>query len=170
MARYLGVALLSLAAVFASTAMAQEGSKSKGGIDVKVEKVYRASTIKGMNVFNLEGDKIGSIDELVINVETGRVAYAALSVGGFLGVGDKLFAVPWREFRLEVDEKDKFFRLDIDKATLKDAPGFDKDAWPNEADKHWAEVEQYYKENRSDERKTSERKTTKTTTTKTTER
>jgi hypothetical protein len=60
-----------------------------------------------------------------------------MSVGGFLGVGDKLFAIPWREFTLEVGEDGKFFRVDITKEKLQKAEGFDKDAWPNVADPKW---------------------------------
>jgi sporulation protein YlmC with PRC-barrel domain len=156
--------MVALAMAIGSPAMAQEGTK-KAADNIKVETVFRASTIKGMNVYNLEGERVGTVDELVIDIEKGQVVYAALSVGGFLGVGDKLFAIPWREFTMEVDEKDKFFRVDVTKEKLKAAEGFDKDAWPNVADRNWRE--RIDKQFRAQER---ERKTTTTTKTKTTVR
>jgi sporulation protein YlmC with PRC-barrel domain len=146
MGRILCGALLAFATVIGSPAWAQEGTKKKGD-NIKVEKVYRANTIKGMGVWNLEGDKVGTVDELVIDIEKGQVVYAALSVGGFLGVGDKLFAIPWREFTLEAGEDGNFFRVDVTKEKLKKADGFDKDAWPNVADAKWRQrIESQYRE------------------------
>jgi len=159
MGRALGGALLAVATLFGTTALGQESGKKQAAKNITVSKVFRASTIKGMAVYNLEGDRVGTIDELVIDVEKGQVVYAALSVGGFLGAGDKLFAIPWREFTLEMDQKDKFFRLDIDKDKLKAAEGFDKNAWPDVADPKWAEkIESQFKE-----RRTTSTKTTTTT-------
>lgn len=141
--------LVAVALAFASPVMAQQGTK-KAADNIKVEKVFRASTIKGMEVYNLEGEHVGQIDELVIDIEKGQVVYAALSVGGFLGIGDKLFAIPWREFTMEVDEKAKFFRVDVTKEKLKAAQGFDKDAWPNVADPKWRErIDQQFRSTKS---------------------
>jgi sporulation protein YlmC with PRC-barrel domain len=141
--------LAAVAIAFASPLLAQEGTKTAAD-NIKVEKVFRASTIKGMGVWNLEGEHVGKIDELVIDIEKGQVVYAALSVGGFLGVGDKLFAIPWREFTLEVGEKEKGFRVDVTKEKLKAAQGFDKDAWPNVADPKWREqVDRQFKSTRT---------------------
>ena len=73
-------------------------------------------------------------------------AYAVLSFGGFLGMGDKLFAIPWRA--LQIDPPNHRFILDVDKETLESAPGFDKDHWPSMADEQWArEIHTYYKAN-----------------------
>jgi sporulation protein YlmC with PRC-barrel domain len=161
MRRTLCASLAAVAVCFATAALAQEEGKKKAAPNITVEKVFRASTIKGMKVYNLEGERVGTVDELVIDIEKGHVVYAALSVGGFLGAGDKLFAIPWREMMLEVDEKDKFFRIDIDKEKLKAAEGFDKNAWPNVADPKWAErIESQFKERRTT---TTTKKTTKTT-------
>jgi hypothetical protein len=65
------------------------------------------------------------------------IAYAVLSFGGFLGMGDKLFAVPWKAMTLVQDEE--YFLLDVDKAVLEDAPGFDKDSWPDFSDSNWGQ-------------------------------
>jgi sporulation protein YlmC with PRC-barrel domain len=106
-------------------------------------RVLSASTLAGDRVINASGEDIGKIDEIMIDTPTGRVAYAVLSFGGFLGMGDKLFAIPWN--RLSLDENNKVFRLDVDKDTLKRAPGFDKDHWPDMADRSWGtEIYKYY--------------------------
>jgi hypothetical protein len=99
--------------------------------------VLAASTLAGNSVRNSAGDDLGSIDEIMIHIPSGRVAYAVLSFGGFLGMGSKLFAVPWSS--LKVDEDNKCFVLDADKQTLENAPGFDKDNWPDMTDTTWGE-------------------------------
>jgi len=79
----------------------------------------------------------------MLDVHSGRVAYAVLSFGGFLGMGGKLFAVPWSA--LTLDTEHKRFVLDIDKERLASAPGFDKDHWPNMADPSWTRsIHSYY--------------------------
>jgi hypothetical protein len=77
------------------------------------------------------------------DLEHGRVAYAVLSFGGFLGVGSKLFAIPWDALTLSADEHQ--FILDVPKERLKKAPGFDQDNWPDVSDRAWgAEIYRYY--------------------------
>jgi len=102
-----------------------------------------ANTLDGNDVYNKQDEDLGDIIEIMIDVPTGRVAYAVLSFGGFLGMGDKLFAVPWSA--LVLDTVNKRFTLDVSKERLKDAPGFDKDAWPDMADPTWIKgVHDYY--------------------------
>ena len=72
----------------------------------------------------------------MLDMQTGQVAYAVLAFGGFLGMGEKLFAVPWQA--LHLDTVNKRFVLNTDKDRLKGAPGFDKDAWPDMSDMDWA--------------------------------
>ena len=93
--------------------------------------VLQASTVIGSKVLNPAGEPLGTVKELVIDIEDGRIAYAVLSFGGFLGLRDKLFAIPWEALILNV--KDNTFILDVDKEMLKEAPGFDKDRWPDNA-------------------------------------
>ena len=95
-----------------------------------------ADTLMGNDVYNKDGEDRGDIKELMIEMSSGRIAYAVLSFGGLLGLGDKLFAVPWAA--LTLDTANKRFTLNALKETLKDAPGFDKDHWPSMADKGWA--------------------------------
>ena len=103
-----------------------------------------ASSLEGDNVYNPAGEKLGDIKGIMLDVRQGRIAYAVLSFGGFLGIGDKLFAVPWQALTLDVDNKQ--FLLNQDKETLKNAPGFDKDHWPTMADATWAnEINTFYR-------------------------
>jgi sporulation protein YlmC with PRC-barrel domain len=95
-----------------------------------------ADTLIGNGVYNSTNDKLGDIKELMIDMASGQVAYAVLAFGGFLGMGDKLFAVPWKA--LTLDTKNQRFTLNITKDALKNAPGLDKDHWPSMADSTWA--------------------------------
>jgi sporulation protein YlmC with PRC-barrel domain len=106
---------------------------------------FRSSQLVGMPVHNAAGEDLGKIEDLVIDLSTGRVRYATLSFGGFLGVGDKLFAVPWGALRLKTVGDDTTFVLDVPKERLEAAPGFNKDQWPNFADPNWSrEIDLYY--------------------------
>jgi sporulation protein YlmC with PRC-barrel domain len=96
-----------------------------------------ADTLIGDSVVNAADQDLGDIKEIMLDMQTGQVAYAVLSFGGFLGMGDKLFAVPWQA--LHLDTVNKRFVLDIEKEGLRNAPGFDKDAWPDMADAQWAQ-------------------------------
>ena len=93
--------------------------------------VLQATKVIGTKVYNRAGERLGSLRDLVIDFEEGHVAYAVLSFGGLLGTGDKLFAIPWEA--LILNPKDQSFLLDVDKEVLKEAPGFDKDHWPDNA-------------------------------------
>ena len=91
--------------------------------------VLKASELIGMSVQGTDGKKLGDIKDLVINPEEGGVEYAVLEFGGFAGIGDKYFAVPWDA--LQLDQSNKKLLLDVHKRELKDAPGFDKNNWPD---------------------------------------
>ena len=114
------------------------------GIKVPSEpRVLAADTLTGDKVVNLQNEDLGKIEHLMIDLGTGRIAYAVLSFGGFLGMGDKLFAIPWSA--LTVDTLEKRFILQVDKELLKRAPGFDKEQWPDMADRAWGtQVFKYY--------------------------
>jgi len=98
-------------------------------------RVMSAGTLAGDRVRNAAGEDLGKIEEIMIDVPSGRIAYAVLSFGGFLGMGNKLFAVPWNA--LTLNEAEHEFILDVDKSTLENAPGFDKDNWPDMTDPIW---------------------------------
>ena len=106
-------------------------------------KLMGADTLVGNDVYNQKSESLGDIKEIMLDVPTGRVSYAVLSFGGFLGMGEKLFAVPWAA--LTLDTVNKRFVLNVEKDRLETAPGFDKDKWPNMADPSWAEgIHAYY--------------------------
>jgi sporulation protein YlmC with PRC-barrel domain len=105
--------------------------------------VMAADSLTGDDVRNGAGEKLGEIVDIMLDVPTGRVAYAVMSVGGVLGVGSRLFAIPWSAMQL--DTENKCFRLNVAKERFDQAPGFDKDHWPAMADQHWAEdVHSFY--------------------------
>lgn len=102
-----------------------------------------AATITGDDVYNMQNENLGNIQDVMLDLTEGTIRYAVLSSGGFLGMGDRLFAVPWKALKL--DTENHRFMLDVDTERLKNAPGFDKDEWPNMADPTWnSTVESYY--------------------------
>lgn len=94
--------------------------------------VLSASSLEGDKVKNAQGEDLGNVKDIMINTEGGQVQYYVLSFGGILGMGDKLFAIPPQA--IAVDTEDKCLILNVDKDKLENAPGFDKDDWPNMAD------------------------------------
>jgi hypothetical protein len=102
-----------------------------------------AHTLIGDDVYNHKDEDLGDIKEIMLDVDSGRIAYAVLAFGGFLGIAEKLFAVPWSALKL--DTANKRFLLNVDKERLKSAPGFDKGNWPNMADPAWQNtINAYY--------------------------
>ncbi|MFQ3786178.1 PRC-barrel domain-containing protein [Halomonas sp. A29] len=124
--------------------MSQPNSRYETADDLLVGSILlSASTITGDDVCNMQDEKLGKIHDVMIDVAEGKIRYAVLSSGGFLGMGDRLFAVPWKA--LTLDKENRCFMLDVDVERLKNAPGFDKDNWPNMADASWnSTVENYY--------------------------
>ena len=105
--------------------------------------VLSATAVIGDNVVNRTGETLGKIEELMLDLEKGRVAYAVLSFGGFLGMGEKRFAIPFEALKLDATRE--HFTLDVDKDKLRNAPGFDKNHPPQASDRTWgAEVYKFY--------------------------
>ena len=120
-----------------------EGKIKRTDSDKRYRRVMGATTLAGDSVRNTADENLGKIKELMIDIPSGRIAYAVLSFGGVLNMGNKLFAVPWSVLRLDEDEKE--FILDVPKERLENAPGFDKDNWPDMADETWAsQIDDYY--------------------------
>lgn len=102
-----------------------------------------ASSIIGDRIENTYGEDLGKIDNLMINLHTGEIEYAVIEFGSFLGVGGKLFAVPFTELKL--DAQKKIFLLNRDNEYLKQSPGFDKAHWPDTNDhSYFDNVRMYY--------------------------
>lgn len=94
-----------------------------------------ASAVCGAAVFGRDGQRLGGITELMVETDTGKIAYAVLTHGGVLGLGEKLFAVPWHV--IEIDAVNSQMRVEADSAALDAAVGISKDAWPTEAHADW---------------------------------
>lgn len=167
------VCVMSLLATFASiTLLAQGVDVQAGPVQVQVGQTnaqagaaatasdalrtgsVRGSELLGLNVENRAGESVGEVNDIVMNVENGRAAYAAMSVGGFLGIGDKLFAIPFDAIAIEPTDSDADATndagrnvaddlgdfvavLDVNPDSFDNAEGFDEDNWPNMADDAW---------------------------------
>lgn len=102
------------------------------------------NTLAGNKVRNSRNEDLGKVEDFMLDLQEGKIAYAVLSFGGFVGIGEKLFAVPWSALRLDQDKRD--FVLDVEKDALKSAPGFDKDQWPDFADLTFGrQIHEHYK-------------------------
>lgn len=102
-----------------------------------------ATTLIGDKVRNPDGEDLGEMTDLMIDLEVGDIAYAVVDLGGFLGTSGKLFAVPWKA--LGVDSENHEMTLDIARERLENAPGFDPDDWPDFSDRTWgSSVHEHY--------------------------
>jgi sporulation protein YlmC with PRC-barrel domain len=119
--------LLASAAFAASPAGSAATESPAAGVPV-----HKASTLIGSRVENPQGENLGTISDMVLEPNEGRIRYVTLSYGGVLGLGGKLFAIPWNALTLRPDGKT--FLLHVDKQLLDTAPGFNKDNWPQRPD------------------------------------
>jgi hypothetical protein len=125
---------------------AQSSASSAQGVrpvqDPKNIALWRASKLIGENVLDAHGKNIGKVEDLMLDSK-GNVSFAVMSFGGFLGIGDKLFAVPWNHMRFEHKGNDvTAVVLDVSKETLEKAPSFASDKWPD--DPRWVDESRQY--------------------------
>lgn len=106
-------------------------------------KVLTAKSIVGDKVENSRGEDLGNINDIMLNLRTGCIEYMVLEYGSFLGMGGKHFAIPFQQFSL--DPERKVFILDRDEKSLKEAPGFDKEHWPETNSRHFEDVDSYWR-------------------------
>ncbi|MFZ1377368.1 MAG: PRC-barrel domain-containing protein [Geothrix sp.] len=95
----------------------------------------KASSIIGTRVVNAKAESLGEIREIVIDPKTGRVAYVVVAFGGFLTMGEKLFAIPFTAFDYNLTNNE--YVLHVPKERLEQAPGFDSEHWPSMSDEKW---------------------------------
>jgi sporulation protein YlmC with PRC-barrel domain len=142
-----------LAGIAAGGLSAQEAPKVPGAAPVPTKYAKdaarcMASRLIGCEIKNTKSESLGEIQDIVLDNGDHRIAYAVVAFGGFLGMGEKYFALPWRLIevsQLGTDEKPRA-TLGLDRAALKKAPGFDKAKWPDMADAGWAaQVDKYYR-------------------------
>ena len=102
-----------------------------------------ATSIIGDKVENLEGEALGKIDNLMISIQSGEIEYVVLEFGSFLGMGGKLFAVPYKHLYLNAEKE--CFILNRDKDSFKNMPGFDRNHWPDTNDQtSYQDVDVYW--------------------------
>lgn len=100
--------------------------------------LVRASELMNKAIYNRAEEQVGVVNDVVLDTNTGKIKYVALSTGGFLGLGDALHAVPWKAFKSEHQDGEKVCVLNVSNEQLEDAEGFDQDNWPNMADRNWS--------------------------------
>ena len=98
--------------------------------------------VEGTAVYDAHGEKIGSIERVMIDKRSGQVAYAVLSFGGFLGIGSDYYPIPWAS--LKYDTILGGYRLDITEEQLKGAPKYTGDSWDWEDRARGRQVYDYY--------------------------
>jgi len=131
-------------------------NEAKNEAKVNIAHVLRSGDIIGLAVRNKAGEHLGKIDDLVVDMKSGDVRYAALSFGGVAGIGSKLFAVPWNAMTFVMGEPNKansrHFVFEATKDQLDNSPGFDSSHWPNVADPKWASsIDKHYNVKRQEE-------------------
>ncbi|PAY18857.1 photosystem reaction center subunit H [Rhodopirellula sp. SM50] len=170
------LATTAIACMTVTTAVAQESetvdrqrvqrrSTDAGNLDEKTRGAnIRVSQLMGYNIQNSQGESVGEIKDIVIDSRTGKVKYAAVTYGGFIGLGNKLFAVPFEAFKVQVDPDeigdddvdadDYVLVLNVTQQQLEGQEGFDEDNWPDMADRQWArELDKRYGVNRNEDAK-----------------
>lgn len=116
----------------------------RGGLSM-AQRYQKANDLMGKTVKNSADENLGKLEDIVVDASSGRILYGVLSFGGFMGMGDKLFAIPWES--LDLPDHAKNFVLNVSKDRLKTAEGFDKSHWPNFADEAWAtKTYKYYEQ------------------------
>lgn len=143
--------IIILAIVGLSLGMNGFASEKKGlerGKSLKSAEGHRINAVMsheiiGSPVYNLKGERLGKIKDIALDMDTGSIVYGVLDFGGFLGIGDKLFPVPWKSVSMLPSQG--IFYLDKSKEQLKKAPGFDKNKMPDIGNVKWgAEIHRYY--------------------------
>ncbi|HEX2531569.1 MAG TPA: PRC-barrel domain-containing protein [Burkholderiaceae bacterium] len=146
------ISLAFCAVTLLGTAAAQDTSRTtrntesvgQAGDNKVPADLNRATKVIGTDVVDAQGKEIGEVKDIVLDRSSGRVAYAVVSFGGVMGVGDKYFAIPWSALKAGTDEK---LVLNVDKEKMKNAPGFDKNRWPDMASAKWnSDTYRYYGE------------------------
>jgi hypothetical protein len=102
-----------------------------------------ADKVNGTNVYNLAGEKLGTVDDIMIDKSSGRAIYAVMSFGGFLGMGEKHHPLPWAT--LKYDAQKGGYVVNLDKQQLEGAPNYDRGSEFNWTPEYGRKVDSYYK-------------------------
>ena len=150
MRKHLIIVLLALVGIFIGANGFTQEKKAQGAEGMVSEtaqgqpiNAFMVEKIIGSKVINFKGETLGKIENLVVDIDTGRIVYAVLESGGFLGIGDKLLPVPWRS--LAALPSEGIFFLNQSKEQMAKAPAFDRKDVPNMGDARWGtNVFKYY--------------------------
>lgn len=146
---------------------AAQNQGNAGKLDEKTRgNIIRVSQLMGMNIVNRQGESVGEIKDIALDSASHKVCYAAVSYGGFLGFGNKLFAVPFEAFQVQVKgdatsnrdrsltASDYVLVLNVTQEQLEGQEGFDQDNWPNLGDESLARaLDKRYGVNREEDEK-----------------
>ncbi len=148
MKKHLIIILLVIVGLFLGVhSFAQE--KSRKPEESQRINAFMVEKIIGSKVLNMKGENLGVVKDIVVDIDTGRILYAVLDFGGLLGIGSKLFPVPWKA--LAALPSEGIFFLDRSKKELEKAPGFDKNNLPDMGDVHWGRrITQFYQASREE--------------------
>ena len=91
-------------------------------------RLLTATSIIGDKVYNPSEEKLGTVNDIMLDIRSGKIEYVVIEMGGFLGIAEKFFAIPFQ--LLKLDAKNQCFILNQERSALEEAPGFDKDHWP----------------------------------------
>lgn len=100
--------------------------------------IFSLSALKGSRVGNFAGEDLAKVDDFVVDLATGQLRYVIVSTGGFLGIHDKLRAIPWELFSVRASDHE--FLIDIEKQMLLDAPTFERAHWPDMSSQTWSDA------------------------------
>jgi sporulation protein YlmC with PRC-barrel domain len=141
-AAWLGFLVLLAGPLAYAQESAGRSTSEKG--QVAISHVFRSADLIGLDVKNKAGEEIANINDLVVDLKSGEVRYAALSSGGVAGFGGKMFAVPWHAMTFMMgapnDADARYFVFDVTKEQLEQSEGFDTSKWPNVASPKWASM------------------------------
>ena len=109
----------------------------------ETDRLISSDKAVGTAVYNRQGEHLGSVDNLMIDKYSGQVAYAVMSFGGFLGMGESYHPLPWRT--LTYDTRKGGYVVDIDRKRLETAPSYTSSTTPNWSDRTYGHrVDDFY--------------------------
>lgn len=127
--------------------MKSRGDKPVGGDTIVANQSARLSKLLSEDLYTQTGDKLGEVKELAVDPHNARIAFAVVSTGGFLGIGDTLHAIPWEAVKAEpsASSEAKRLQVNITKERLEKAPEFKNDQWARMSEQAWiSELYKYY--------------------------
>jgi hypothetical protein len=120
--------------------------RNTNGTNVAREETFRliaSNEVEGTSVYNRQGETLGKIHNFMVDKATGQVAYAVLSFGGFLGMGESYYPLPWKA--LTYDTRQDGYVVDLDKNRLENAPNYAATTRPNWSDQSYGRsIDQFY--------------------------